>query len=189
MGKMVERGRGLLDVPALERRFTELTLLLYDTSVPIPVLEEKVYPHLAPDIEFVDPWVHVRGAGRYRVGLRGFHCIIRFTFDIFQLAVRMNERGDGGRVLVDGVMNLNQLVVYTYPLRTILVYDFVLTGGGESFLVTRQEEMWSFGDMIRNLPVAGSAYEVFRRGAGWVIAGLFWVGCAVTGQGRGGAER
>lgn len=59
-------------------------------------------PHVAPDIEFWDPWVHVRGKSIFRTGLRGFHCAIRFDVEILQLDVRVNERGDGGRVLVDG---------------------------------------------------------------------------------------
>ncbi len=76
-------------------------------------------PYLAPDVTFTDPWLTAHGRGRFRIGLRGFHCVIRFDFDIFQLAVTLNERGDGGRVIVDGVMNLRQLRFYTYPLRTI----------------------------------------------------------------------
>jgi hypothetical protein len=153
---------------------------MYDTSVPLGRLAQRVHPHLAPDIEFVDPWVHVRGLRMFRTGLRGFHCAIRFDFDIFQLHVQMNERGDGGRVLVDGVMNLRQLVLYTYPLRTILVYEFVLTDGGRSFQITRQEEMWSLGDMLQNLPLVGRFYQLSRRGWGYVIAAQFWLSCAVA---------
>jgi hypothetical protein len=92
-------------IPELERRFTELTNLLYDTAVPAAVLQENVYPFLAPDIEFKDPWVKASGLRHFWIGLKGFHAVIRFDFRIFQLAVQLNERGDGGRVLVDGVMN------------------------------------------------------------------------------------
>src|SRR6185503_2523380 len=151
----------------LEERFRELTLLLYDTDVPIPVLEERVYPFIAPDILFLDPWVRVHGGRKFRNGLRGFHTIIHFDFDILQLHVRMNNRGDGGRVIVDGVMNLRQLRVYTYPLRTILVYDFVLTEGGAGLQITCLEEMWSFGDMIQNLPIIGRGYDLARLGWGY----------------------
>jgi hypothetical protein len=171
-----------LGVNELERRFAELTLLMYDTRVPLGRLEERVVPYLAPDIEFIDPWVHVRGGPIFKTGLRGFHCAIRFDFDMFQLHVQMNERGDGGRAIVDGVMNLRQLVVYRYPLRTILVYDFVLTEAGTSFQITRVEEMWSFGDMLQNLPLAGHLYELSRRGWGYLLAGLFWASCALTGR-------
>lgn len=168
-------------VAELERRFTELTLLMYDTRVSLERLERRVIPHLAPDVEFVDPWVHVRGARVFRDGLRGFHCVIRFDFEIFQLHVRMNERGDGGRVLVDGVMNLRQLVVYTYPLRTLLAIDFRLTGDERSFEITRLEEMWSFGDMLRNLPLLGRFYELGRRAWGRFFAAAFRASCALTG--------
>jgi hypothetical protein len=159
----------------LEDRFRTLTLLMYDTSVPIPVLEERVYPHLAPDILFTDPWVIVRGRRRFEIGLRGFHRIICFDFDIFQLAVELDGNG-GGRVLVDGVMNLRQLVFYTYPLRTLLRYDFTLTEDGRAFHVTRLEEMWSFGDLIANTPLVGEVYDrVFRPVAGRFFLAIFWL--------------
>jgi len=162
-------------VAELEERFRALTLLMYDTSVPIPVLEERVYPHLAPDVLFTDPWVIVRGRRRFEIGLCGFHTIIRFDFDISQLAVELDGRG-GGRVLVDGVMNLRQLGFYTYPLRTLLRYDFVLTEGGTSFQVTRLEEMWSFGDLIANTPLVGRFYDwVFRPSAGRFFLAVFWL--------------
>src|SRR5262249_12716076 len=135
-------------VPALEARFRELTLLMYDTGVPIPVLKERVFPYLAPDIVFVDPWLVARRRRRFEIGLMGLHCAFRFDFDSFQVAVALGVQGDGGRVMVDGVMNLRSLPGYTYPLRTILAYDFMLGEGERGLLVHRQEEMWSFGDMI-----------------------------------------
>jgi len=91
----------------------------------------------------------------------------------------MNESGNGGRVLVDGIMNLGSLIVYTYPLRTILVYDFVLKNGGRDISITRVEEMWSFGDLLDNLPVIGPVYDLGRRGFGYFIAGMFWLSCAI----------
>jgi len=168
-----------LDVAELTRRFTELTHLLYDTAVPVPVLREKVYPHLAPDITFRDPWVRGSGLAQFWTGLRGFHAVIRFDFDILQMTVDLDDRGRG-RVLIDGVMNLNQLVFYTYPLRTILVYEFELSPDGESFQITSLEEMWSFGDLIENVPVVGRAYEVFRWTSGYIITGMFWVSATVV---------
>lgn len=164
----------------IERRFTELTRLLYDTSVPVSVLRDKVHPYLSPDIEFWDPWVRVRGLRRFWTGLRGFHAVIRFDFVIHQLAVELDESGRGGRVLVDGVMNLNQLVVYTYPLRTVLVYEFELSPDEESFQVTSLEEMWSLGDLIENLPGVGRLYEGFRLASGYVIGGLFWLAATLA---------
>ena len=43
---------------------------------------------------------------------------------------------------------LRSLPLYAYPLRTILVYDFTLGPGAHGLLIERQEEMWSFADMI-----------------------------------------
>jgi len=169
-----------LTVDDLRDRFVVLTRLMYDTRVPLGVLEREVVPFLAPDIEFVDPWVHIRGRRIFRVGLRGFHCTFQFDFDVAQAAVQLNEAGDGGRAIVDGVMNLRSVLVYTYPLRTTLVYDFVVTDGGKSFQITRQDEMWSFGDMLRNLPVIGPMYDAARAGWGYFFAGMFWASCAVV---------
>lgn len=162
-------------IPELETRFTDLTNLLYDTSIPAAVLQEKVYPYLAPDIEFRDPWVKASGLRHFWTGLKGFHAVIRFDFRIAQLAVQLNERGDGGRVMVDGVMNLNQLVVYTYPLRTILVYEFTILPDGQRLQVTSLEEMWSFGDLIENVPGLRRPYEVYRRFFGHLFGGMFWI--------------
>lgn len=169
-----------LDKAELERRFTEMTHLLYTTKIPVGELREKVYPHLAPTITFKDPWIRGSGLAQFWTGLRGFHAIIRFDFDIAQLAVQLNERGDGGRVLVDGVMNLNQLVVYTYPLRTQLVYEFTLSPEGDSFQITSLEEMWSFGDLFQNLPGVGLAYEAFRWSWGAFFTGVFWTAANVV---------
>jgi hypothetical protein len=166
-------------IAALERRFTDLTHLLYDTSVPASVLREDVYPYLAPDIEFWDPWVRARGRRHFWIGLQGFHAVIRFTFTIAQLAVQLDESGRHGRVMVDGVMNLNQLVVYTYPLRTILVYEFTVAPDGEGLQIHSLEEMWSFGDLIENLPGLKVPYEVYRRFFGYLFGGMFWIAATV----------
>lgn len=168
-----------LSVRAIEERFRKLTQLMYTTSVPLRTLEEEVLPYLAPNITFTDPWLRAHGFGKYRTGLRGFHCVIHFDFDMFQINVQLNEQRDGGRVIVDGIMNLRQLRFYTYPLRTILVYDFVMTEGGESFQIVNHEEMWSFADMIQNAPLAGRFYAGFRFMAGYFFTAAFWLGCAV----------
>lgn len=168
----------------IEALFRELTLLMYDTSVPLSTLSERVNPYLSPDIVFVDPWVHVRGRRRFEIGLRGFHCVIHFDFTISQLAAQLDESGRRGRVLVEGVMNLRQLRVYTYPLRTILVYDFVLTEQDPGLLITKVEEMWSFGDMIENLPLVGRLYDgLFRRFFGAFFTRMFWLSCALFAPG------
>jgi hypothetical protein len=167
------------DVTALEARFREITRLMYDTRVPRATLEERAIPLLALNVEFVDPWLRARTRRVFAIGLRGFHCVIRFDFDIFQLGVHLNERGDGGHAIVDGVMNLRQLGFYTYPLRTILVYDFVLSGDGEELQITKLEEMWGFGDMIANAPLlVGHAYDgILRPAWGHFFTGLFWLAC------------
>src|SRR5262249_8757521 len=132
VGTRCKRGRGrrgpriarAVAMPAMARtplthaeiaaKIRELTLLLYDTSVPLATLEERVVPYLSPRVAFIDPWIIARGRRKFRIGLRGFHCAIRFDFEIKQLAVELDGRR--GRALVEGVMNLRQLRVYTYPL-------------------------------------------------------------------------
>jgi hypothetical protein len=167
-------------VARLEQQFTRLTQILYDTSVPLAVLEREVDPYLAPNIQFIDPLARVRGHQRFKTGLRGFHCSIFFDFDITQLHVRMNERGDGGRAIVDGIMNLRQLQVYTYPLRTILVYEFVTIEDSPGFQITLLEEMWSLGDLIQNAPLIGPVYDRARFVSGYILLGFFWLSCAVA---------
>jgi hypothetical protein len=163
------RGGELALIQQLEERFRRMTLLLYDTSVPARVLDEEVVPFLAEDVSFTDPWQ--RGAGRetYRRGAVGFHCMFSFDFDIHQLNVQLEEGHEKGRAIVDGVMNLKQFSwLYTYPLRTILVFDFTLVRTPEGDvrpLVHTHEEMWSFGDMIAAVPGVGWVYtKLFRKG-------------------------
>lgn len=153
--------------------------MLYDTSVPLDQLDREVIPHMAPDIEFLDPWVHVRGLEAFRTGLRGFHCAIHFDFDVLQVAVQRSFGGEKARVIVDGVMNLRQLQVYVYPLRTTLVYDVALSDDAKSFTVERLDEMWSLGDLIANVPVAGRAYDLGRRAWGRFFQVTFGLACAV----------
>ncbi len=168
-----------LSVEELEERFRELILLMYTTSVRLDELRERVYPYLAADVAFVDPWIRARGGDKFRTGLLGFHCAFLFDFDITQLRVTMNGHG-GGRMIVDGVMNLRQIPSYTYPLRAILVCDFVLTQGGTRFEITSLEEMWSFADMIQNVPLFGSAYQGFRFVSGYFFTGFFWLSRVVA---------
>ena len=169
-----------LSVAELEQEFRKLTLLMYDTNVPLDVLKAEVHPHLAEGIEFIDPCIRASGLEKFKVGLYGFHCAFLFDFDIRQLDVTMNERGDGGRVMVDGTMNLRTLRFYSYPLRTFLVYDFVLTANEQRFAITRQEEMWSIGDMLQNAPVLGQFYAGFRFVSGYFFTAAFWLASAVA---------
>lgn len=154
----------------LEDRFRKLTHLLYDTRVPEHVLVEELAPFLGEDVRFIDPWQTGAGRPTYLRGAAGFHCMLRFDFDITQLNVQLEPGNQKGRVLVDGIMNLRQFDwLYVYPLRTFLAYDFSLepsAAGGEPHpLIHRHEEMWSLGDMIEAVPGVGWIYKtLFRPG-------------------------
>ncbi|WP_375754925.1 hypothetical protein [Corallococcus exercitus] len=155
-------------IEQLEARFREVTRLLYTTSIPASVLDAELMPMMAEDVTFTDPWQKGGGKETYRKGAAGFHCMFRFDFDIYQLNVQLEPDGKSGRAIVDGVMNLKQFAwLYTYPLRTLLVYDFTLQrgeDGGEVLpLIHAHEEMWSFGDMIANVPGVGTLYNRFRN--------------------------
>jgi hypothetical protein len=166
-------------IPELTARFREITTLMYDTRVPIGVLRARVAPYLGRDVVFVDPWIHARGGRKFWTGLAGFHCTFRFDLDISQIGVEVE--GERGRAILDGMMNLRQLGFYTYPLRTILVYDFVLTGGEPEIRIEKLEEMWSFADMIANAPLVGWFYDrVFRRASGYFFTAFFWLSCALA---------
>jgi hypothetical protein len=158
----------------LEERFRHLTDLLYDTRVSPQQLEDQVLPLLAEQVTFKDPWQVGVGRDKYTVGMKGFHAMFDFRFEFHQVGVALDARATGGRALVDGVMHLRQSSrVFTYPLRTILRYDFTLAPHGEAAVpllqITAHEEMWSLGDMIESLPVVGRIYAgafrpAFARG-------------------------
>lgn len=160
------------NIEALETRFKELSLLLYDTSVRPAQLESDVIPYIADGVVFVDPWQTEGGRERYRAGLNGFHAMFRFHLEIRQVNVTLNAGKTGGSALLDGVMHLRQFApVFTYPLRTILRYDFVLEANGPRIFY--HEEMWSFGDMLEAVPVFGAFYRrIFRPGfaQGFLVA-------------------
>lgn len=168
-------------IAQLEARFREVTLLLYDTSVPPAELSERLAPYMAEDIVFVDPWQTGGGRETYRRGAEGFHRMLRFDFDITQLNVQLEEGQTRGRVLVDGIMNLKQFSwLYTYPLRTFLVYEFSLERTGDGQVQPRihfHEEMWSLGDMIAAVPGVNWFYtKVFRPAfsVGFLAASEFY---------------
>jgi hypothetical protein len=105
----------------LEREFTTIVQLLYTTSVPSALLERQVLPYIAKNIIFKDPWQEGCGKELYRIGMKGFHNMFHFTFDAFQLNIKLNNDGKTGRCIVDGIMNLQQFSwIYTYPLRSII---------------------------------------------------------------------
>jgi len=158
----------------LEARFHHLTDLLYDTRVPPQRLDDEVLPFLAEEVTFKDPWQSASGRDRYTVGMKGFHAMFDFRFEFHQVGVSLHAPGTGGRALVDGVMHLRRSSrVFTYPLRTILRYDFTLSSpaavAGPGLRITAHEEMWSLGDMIEPLPLIGRIYSgtfrpAFARG-------------------------
>jgi hypothetical protein len=172
-----------VDVGELEERLRTIVGLMYDTRVPLDVLDEKVCPYLAPGVGFVDPWIRARGFQRFRAGLRGFHCAFRFELDVHQLAAQVSPDGRRGRALVEGMMNLRSVPGLVYPLRTILVLEFDVGADGEPRL-TDLEEMWSLADMIRHLPGGiGRLYQdVFRVWSGRFFSGFFWLACKLRGQ-------
>ena len=155
-------------IQGLEDRFRRLTLLLYDTSVDPADLDAEIAPFLAAGVRFTDPWQSGGGRERYRRGAGGFHRMLRFQFELYQLNVRLDADGRRGRALADGVMHLQPIrQLPSYPLRTILAYTFEVTDpdarGGPAFLIHDHEEMWSLGDMIEAVPVLGWFYgRVFR---------------------------
>jgi hypothetical protein len=158
----------------LEERFRHITDLLYDTRVPPQRLEDQVLPHLSEQVTFKDPWQVGVGRDRYAIGMKGFHAMFDFRFEFHQVCVSLDAQAGGGRALVDGVMHLRQSSrIFTYPLRTILRYDFTLASpagaAGAVLRITAHEEMWSLGDMIEALPLVGRIYAgafrpAFARG-------------------------
>lgn len=148
----------------LEQRFTRLSALLYDTRVPPDVLDAEVAPYLADDITFSDPWQTGSGRAAYRLGLEGFHRLFRFRFEPAQVSVQLDPGERSGRAIADGVMQLEALApLYTFPLRTMLVYRFSLDAAGEP-RIHAHEEHWSVGDLLAALPLIGRPYaRGFRR--------------------------
>lgn len=171
-------------VSRLEEKFRWLTTALYDTSVPPAEVDAAMRPYLDDGIRFVDPWQTEAGVQRYRLGLAGFHTMFRFHFELIQLSVTLDGDGKTGRCICDGVMHLKQFApLLTYPLRTILTYEFVVDDAGDAarpvrFRIHHHEEMWSFGDMLAAVPVTGWLYAklfrpAFARGflaASWLSA-------------------
>jgi hypothetical protein len=166
----------------LETQFRELTTLLYDTRIDPALGDAAVAPLLAEQVQFTDPWQQASGRKKYRIGIAGFHAMFRFHLDIAQLNVQLAQDNKTARVLVDGVMQLQPLGrIYTYPLRTILVYDLTLTENGTpnpTMHIVAHEEMWSLAEMIANVPLGGTVYKrlfrpAFARGflaASWLSA-------------------
>jgi hypothetical protein len=164
-----------LSIKELEEYFRKFTLDMYNTWVSFEKMEEDCIKFVHEDIVFKDPWQNIFGIKNYGNAAKGFHSGIYFDFDIHQVNISMNEKQDRGRCIIDGNMNLKQFQFYSYPLRTILVYDFVMVDDGSHFLITLHEEMWSFGDMIENLPLGiGKFYNGFRYLMGQFVLWMFF---------------
>lgn len=58
-------------ISALENQFRIITDLLYTTSVPNEILEQKVLPFIADEIIFKDPWQEGGNKNLYRIGMKG----------------------------------------------------------------------------------------------------------------------
>lgn len=157
-------------IQKLEAQFRQIVLLQYDTSVPVSQVDVALEPYLDENVSFKDPWQTAQGKQLYQTGQKGFHCLFFFHLEITQLNVTLNKAGTQGRTLVDGVMYLRQFGwLFTYPLRTLLVYDFTVQKsqvGKVQFLITHHEEMWSLGDMVENLPGMRQCYKRFRESFG-----------------------
>ena len=167
---------------SLEERFRQLALMLYDTSKDPRQVDVDVAPLLSETVSFTDPWQQASGRGKYRLGLAGFHAMLSFKLQITQVSVQLSQGAASGRAIVDGVMNLTPLgPSFTYPLRTILVFDFTLSDGGLP-LIHAHEEMWSIADMVAAVPVAGWLYRrLFRPGFSWGFLAASWL----TARARG----
>lgn len=169
-------------IAQLTERFRSLAALMYDTSIDPAHVDAELAPLLAKDVLFTDPWQQGRGRANYRLGAAGFHAMFRFDLDLAQVGIQLSEGGDKGRAILEGVMNLRPLGPwYTYPLRTILIYDFSVTDAHKSppgILIHAHEEMWSLADMIEAIPLTGWVYRrafrpTFAQGflaASWLAA-------------------
>ena len=171
----------------LEAHFKRLIHALYDTDVPAPEVDAQVRPWLDEHVSFVDPWQHGVGLAKYRLGLAGFHTLFKFHFELAQLNVSLDPVSGQGRALADGIMQLKLLEpIHVYPLRTILVFDFVVTDPGVTgevkFLIKTHEEMWSFADMIAALPALGWVYrQLFRPGFARGFLAASWLSARAKG--------
>uniref|UniRef100_A0A915EQA9 Uncharacterized protein n=1 Tax=Ditylenchus dipsaci TaxID=166011 RepID=A0A915EQA9_9BILA len=109
-----------------------------------------------------------------------------FTFDTYQIGVQLNNNSNVGRCFVDGVMNLRQFSwIYTFPLRTILIYDFrVLDANhsdGPKFEIFHHQEMWSYMEMVQGIPGVGWIYKnIFRPVFGHLFVGASYLSCLVN---------
>jgi hypothetical protein len=163
-----------------EEQIRRIVTLMYDTGVPLDELEREVCPYLAAEVSFVDPAVRARGFDKIRVGLRGFHAAFKFHFDIAQLSVQLDS--GKGRALIDGTMHLRSVPGYSYPLRTVLIYEFTLREDG-AVRITSIEELWPLGDLLANAPLGlGALYgRVFRTVSGIGFLAFFRLATVLRG--------
>ncbi len=177
-------------MPTLEAElaatFRRLSERLYDTSVPMSVLDDEVTPYLDADVTFTDPWQLGTGIERYRLGLAGFHSMFRFKLELKQVSVSVDPERANGRAIVDAIMHLKPIAFLpSYPLRTILTYTFRLVPEDRAhpFRITAHEEMWSFADMIAAIPGLRTTYgKIFRRGFTYAFLGASYLSARRKGS-------
>lgn len=166
--------------------FRRLSERLYDTGVPMPVLDDEVTPYLDPNVTFTDPWQRGAGIDHYRLGLAGFHSMFHFTLEIKQVGVTVDTERANGRAIVDAVMHLRPVAFLpSYPLRTILTFTFLLApgDGAHPFRITAHEEMWSVGDMVAAVPGLRTLYgKLFRRGFSYAFLGASYLSARRKGS-------
>ncbi|KAF0974867.1 hypothetical protein FDP41_006341 [Naegleria fowleri] len=175
------KGQPTFQTEDLEKRFSSLTHLIYNTQTKVQDLDEHVAPFLDEHVSYEDPFQFVSGKNTVLTQLKGCHLSMFFESKIEQLDIQMKENQEGGRVLIDAWMNMNQFkwIIGTFPIRTILVYDFVMINEGSSFLITNLKEMWSLGDVIEQIPFIGWCFNLFRHGGGWFFTFFFFL-CSVV---------
>jgi len=180
-----------ISVEDIRLKISEISKALYHTSISPKELEQYL-PYIADNIYFKDPWQSGGGKDKYKLGMKGFHNMLNFSFEEYQVGVLVDTDSGEGRAIIDGRMMLKQFSwIYIYPLRTILRYNFrVRQGEGNEddapFQIYFHEEMWSFGDMIENLPVIGKFYDkVFRVAFCYGFLAASYVSTAIAGVLRG----
>jgi len=173
----------------LNKEFRDIVHMQYHTDIDPMEIETKLAHKIAQAITFRDFWQIGQGRDSYLMGLKGFHTMLKLRFKIIQSNIQLRNISNdiklhrykkeheemkmakcAGRFMADGIMYLHLLekIGIVYPLRTILVYDFLITRLSPEdrevdYVITHHEEMWSLSDMIEAIPGIGRIYDGFRR--------------------------
>lgn len=158
----------------IERHVTLMIQMLYDTTYSTKELDEHVFKYCSEQITFQDPWQTPKGLPNYRGQFNGLRNLkIKFEFDRKQIGFQWNN--SGGRAMAEGIFTTTVWFPFLrFPLRVISIHDFVLTNETDKgFIVYNHEELWSFAEMILEIPLVGRCYNAFRWFAARVFARLF----------------